>query len=308
MLAPPSRPSSSRRITVKLACILGCCGATTACAKPSPVAWATQEQAPRRDAEVWRKTAQLSLRSLSSSALAQVARALDDFAVRAERRAQPLIAAGGDDKSETLAELERRIQTHLPTLNAAAHLAHGRYAADDGLLVTVGRTCDDAPRGARCFPLWQRGDDTLARRARFMAWPFSCAIKLRVQGGRAGELATALRQAADRSDGLIAFVLGGSEPDGAAAVREQARRVLTLAERHGTKTDRADLLAGLAAAPSPSTLAALDRTFARAADEIVVVPRMSALSRLHGFEDEVQDIVNRDAFSISWRHHVSPLE
>jgi hypothetical protein len=263
------------------------------------VAWVEpRAAAPTEGAEA--RAALLAVSSLSDAALVRLAQALDDSVARAERAGNPLLVDLDDDT------LDQVLEAHLPTLNAATHLAHARFRTDDGLAVAVGARCEDAPPGARCVGLWQRGGDDLDRRIRFLAWPFTCAAVVQTEPAHLAALSRALRDAVERPDGTIALVIEGEARAGAAQLRASAQRALAAAEKHGARPPA--LLAALTSPPSASMQEPSSRLLHRGSEDVVVVPRLGALSRLSEFNRELSAILANLGAPVRLRHPALPID
>jgi len=171
----------------------------------------------------------------------------------------------------------------LPALTAAANVLGAPWSAP-GLSVKLGPACDAA--ASRCVPLFAPAAETadaLVRHGRALAWALGNAARLRVPGAARAALLRSLRGAQTRPSGTIALVFGA--PGGALdeaeldLLREQARR----AQAHlAPDAPQRPWLDALGAVRSVWALpVALD------ADEVLVVPRLSALARLEDFHAEV---------------------
>lgn len=171
----------------------------------------------------------------------------------------------------------------LPALTAAANVL-GTPWSGPGLSVELGPDCNAA--ASRCVPLFapvaDRGD-ALVRRGRALAWTLGNAALVRVPAGARAALLRSLRAAQTRPSGTIALVFG--EPKGVLdeveldLLREQARRARSHIAQDAPERPWLDALGAARAGwelPIP-----LDD------NEVLVIPRLSALARLRDFHSEV---------------------
>jgi hypothetical protein len=128
--------------------------------------------------------------------------------------------------------------------------------------------------------------DALVRRGRALAWTLGNAALLQVPAGSRAAVLGSLREAQTRPSSTIALVFGASrgalDETELELLRDQARLALAhLAE----DAPQRPWLDALGAAPARWELPiALD------ADQVLVIPRMSALARLQDFRSEVTPI------------------
>jgi hypothetical protein len=176
----------------------------------------------------------------------------------------------------------RQVLPDLPPLTAAANLVGAPWNAP-GVSVKLGPTCDAA--AARCLPLFVPADDRdpVVRRARALAWTLANAVCLRALAASRASLLPSLREAQTRPSSTIALVFAASQGvlDEAllAKVREQARRAATHLPEGAPLRPWLEALA--AAQPAWALPIALDP------DEVLVIPRLSALARLGDFRAEI---------------------
>src|ERR1019366_4447794 len=170
-----------------------------------------------------------------------------------------------------------------PALSAAANVLGAPWNAP-GLSVKLGPACDAA--AARCVPLFAPaidGEDALVRRGRALAWTLGNTALLRVPAGSRAAMLRSLRGAQARPSGTIALVFDA--PPGALdeveleLLREQARRALA---HLGPGAPQRPWLEALGAVRANWELPiALDP------NDVLVIPRLSALARLQDFHSEV---------------------
>jgi hypothetical protein len=200
----------------------------------------------------------------------------------AARRAAPALFDLEDDAALAPNPLARPMP-NLPAVTAAANVLGAPWTAP-GLSVRLGATCDGAAAG--CVPISSPADDgadALIRRGRALAWSLANAALLRVPAKTRAARLQSLREAQTRPSSTIALVFGASR--GALddveleRVRDQARS--KLADLATDAPQRPWLEAVIATRPTWELPIALD------ADQVLVVPRLSALARLQEFRSEV---------------------
>jgi hypothetical protein len=172
----------------------------------------------------------------------------------------------------------------LPALTAAANVVGTPWEAP-GISVHLGAGCE--PGATRCVPLFGTASgegDSMLRRGRALTWALADAGLLRASAAGRAQLLHSLREAQLRSAGVAAMVFAASsgniDPSELDPLRHEARRSL--------ETLRPD-------APQRPWLEALDQApaswelpVALDPDELLVVPRLSALARLPDFVSEVE--------------------
>jgi hypothetical protein len=203
----------------------------------------------------------------------------------AVRRAAPTLFDLGLDDADAASAPDplRQALPDVPAWTAAANVLGAPWSTP-GLSVKLGPTCADA--AARCVPLFAAADDhddALVRRGRALAWSLGNAALLRVPAASRAALLQSLRAAQTRPSSTIALVFGAP------------RGVLDEAELELLRDHARTALAHLP--PSSPQRPWLDAfTAARAswelpitfdADEVLVIPRLSALARLQEFQAEV---------------------
>jgi hypothetical protein len=203
----------------------------------------------------------------------------------AVRRAAPMLFDLGLDESDAVAEPDplRQALPDVPAWTAAANVLGAPWSAP-GLSVQLGPVCSDA--AARCVPLFATADDhddALVRRGRALAWSLGNAALLRVPTGSRAARLQSLRAVQTRPSSTIALVFGA--PRGALdeaeleRLRDQARTALAHLTPDSPQRPWLDAL--VAARASWELPIAFD------ADDVLVVPRLSALARLQEFRAEV---------------------
>jgi len=223
----------------------------------------------------------LALAGLPPGELIRLREGMTAFTDDAIRRAAPTLFVDlEDDAASGGAEKQHPALPDVPALTAAANLSGAPWAASE-VSVDLGPTC--LPASARCVPLFAPPtSDGLERRARSLAWALTDAAILRVAPEARAAFSSSLRDKALAST-TIALVFDASEGDlderQLGPLRDEARRALQHLD---------------AAAPSRAWLATMAKAEAHwklpvalGRDEILVVPRLSALARLPAFEADV---------------------
>jgi hypothetical protein len=197
------------------------------------------------------------------------------------RRAAPTLFVDlEDDAASNGAEPLHPALPDVPALTAAANLSGAPWAAS-GISVDLGPTC--LPASTLCVPLFAPPtSDRLEARGRSLAWALTDAAILRVSPSKRAAFSTSLREKALAST-TIALVFDTSEGDldeqQLSSLRDEARRALKHLD---------------SAAPSRASVDSMGKAEAHwklpvtlGRDEILVVPRLSALARLPAFEADV---------------------
>jgi len=172
----------------------------------------------------------------------------------------------------------------LPALTAAANLLGSPWEGP-GISVHLGPVCEAA--ASRCTPLFAQDGpaaDSMVRRGRALAWALANAALLRVLASAREGLLHALREAQLRPSGTLAMVFastrGALDVAELGLLRAEARRELS---QLALDSPLRPLLEALDAARADWELPiALD------ADQVLVIPRLSALARLQEFASEVE--------------------
>jgi len=172
----------------------------------------------------------------------------------------------------------------LPAWTAAANVLGAPWDGP-GVSVVLGPACQAG--ASRCVPLFApalESGDALVRRGRALVWTLGNAARLRVAASSRTALLRSLRETQTRPSGTIALVFGASRGTLDEAeldlLRQQARRALAHVAQD---TPRRSWLDALGAARADWALPIeLD------ADELLVIPRLSALARLHDFDSEIE--------------------
>jgi hypothetical protein len=177
----------------------------------------------------------------------------------------------------------RQALPDLPALTAAANVLGGPWGAS-GLSVQLAPACADAAsRCVRLFVPAAEREDALVRRGRALAWALGNAALLRLPASSRAALLRSLRGAQTGASSTIALVFGA--PRGALdeaelePLREQAR---TAVAHVPAGAPQRPWLEALGAAP-----ASWELPLAFDPDEVLVVPRLSALARLQDFHSEI---------------------
>jgi len=228
----------------------------------------------------------LALGGLPPEELTRLRELIEESADVAVRRAAPMLfdLELAQDDAASAPDPLRRALPDLSAVTAAANVLGAPWSAP-GLSVKLGPACDAA--ASRCAPLFAPGpdgEDALIRRGRALAWTLGNAALLRVTEGSRTALLRSLRGAQARPSSTIALVFGA--PRGALdeaeleLLREQARRAL--AHLAADAPQRSWLEALGAARAGWELPIAFDR------NEVLVIPRLSALARLKEFHSEVE--------------------
>ncbi len=228
----------------------------------------------------------LAFGGLPPEELTRLGDGLEESADIALRRAAPElfdVTGLAEDASAPPSNAVREMLPDLPALTAAANVLGAPWTSPD-LSVTLGPTC--AARALRCLPLFRAPadpEDALVRRGRALAWSISNAALLRVPATSRAALLRSLRAAQSQPSRTIALVFdaaGGTLDEGRVErLREQARAALV---RLPAGAPARSWLDALATAPSRWAL-----PIALGADEVLVVPRLSALARMQEFRAEL---------------------
>jgi hypothetical protein len=228
----------------------------------------------------------LALGGLPPGELRRVREHLAESTDGALRRAAPELfdldwRPGDDARSDPL----RRALPDLPALTAAANLLGSPWEGP-GISVRLGPTCEAA--ASRCVPLFAQAaespGDSLVRRGRALAWALGNAGRLRASAGSRQALLRALREAQPRPYGTVAMVFdatrGTLDPAELDLLRREALRSM---ETLAPGAPQRSWIEAIGAARADWQLPiVLDE------DELLVIPRLSALARLEDFASEVE--------------------
>jgi hypothetical protein len=227
----------------------------------------------------------LALGGLPPEEMTRLRRRLEESGDAAIRRAAPALfdLELDEDDAGPPPDPLRQALPDVPALTAAENLLGAPWHAP-GLSVDLGPTCEVA--ASRCMPLFVRaidpGDD-MVRRGRALAWTLTNAAVLQVSPSARDARLRSLRRAQARPSSTIALVFGATrgalDETELELLRDQARRALGHAAP-GAPGRR--WLEALSAAPSDWQL-----PIALGTDEVLVVPRLGAMARLHDFHSEV---------------------
>ena len=215
-------------------------------------------------------------RTLRNGERTSLEEALTVSATRWEARANPLLDDLEDvDADGSLEEWFRSAPRFVRTAQAAARL---HACAPDGLCA--------APRpGASCPPGWTApANDAEEGRARFIAWPWGHAIRMRAPSETDARRAAVLLRLRIHGSQRIALVLGADDVEVTKGepfvklrdvwTRRAGLRSIALDERR--EADAGDDLDGSLPAPAPH--------------ELVLLPRLETIADDRAFEDEVRSI------------------
>jgi hypothetical protein len=228
----------------------------------------------------------LALGGLPPDELPRLRAHLSESTDGALRRAAPeLFDLDGRVDGDAGVDALRQMLPDLPALTAAANLSGSPWETQS-ISVHLGPSCE--PGASRCTPLFvppaAAAGDALVRRGRVLAWAWGNAALLRVlTSGREG-LVRALRAAQLHQPGTVAVVFGASQGTLDAVeldrLRSEARRAL--AQLAPNAPQRAWLEALDTARPDWHLPVPLEP------DQVLVIPRLSALARLQDFASEVE--------------------
>ena len=240
----------------------------------------------RESAGVGPASVSLALGGLPPEEIPRLRERIAESADAALRRAAPdLLDMGSPADDAAARDAANQVGPDLPALTAAVNLVGAPWSAP-GISVRLGAGCD--PAASRCVPLFappsSEPEDPLARRARSLAWALSNASRVRSPPSSRTALVRSLRAAQRRPSSTVAIVfdaargtLDGTELD---LLRREARRAM---EALGTDAPQRAWLEAIAAAQATWELP-IDLE----SDELLVVPRLSALARLVDFASEVE--------------------
>lgn len=165
-------------------------------------------------------------RHLSGTQRRELRDALEESVVRREARLNPFSEDLEDGDPD--ARLARLVDDAPEAFGVARALLTPRYCGTDGFCVRVSDTCNDderSPRGAE------------VGRARFLAWPYAYAQRVRVDDPRDVE-----RRAAElRRRPGVALVLeppAGTTPDASAEAVTEEQEVMALFERLARNSEK----------------------------------------------------------------------
>jgi len=227
----------------------------------------------------------LALGGLPPEEMTRLREHLEESTDIAVRRAAPDLYDLGLDEDDAgpVPDPLRQALPDLPALTAAENVLGAPWNAA-GLSVKLGPACD--PAASRCVPLFAPSDrgDALVRRGCALAWTLANAARLRVPAASRAARLRSLRRAQTRPSGTIALVFGASRGalDEAELdlLRQQARRALA---HLAPEAPPRPWLDALSVAP-----ASWELPIALGADEVLVIPRLSALARLQEFHSELE--------------------
>jgi len=227
----------------------------------------------------------LALGGLPPEALTRLREYLAQSTDAAVRRAAPTLFDLGldEDAAASAPDPLRQALPDVPAWTAAANVLGAPWSAP-GLSVQLGPICAEA--ASRCVPLFAAADDhddALVRRGRALAWSLGNAALLRVPAGSRAALLQSLRGVQARPSSTIALVFGA--PRGALdwaeleLLRDHARRAVAHLPPDSPQRPWLDALT--------AAQASWELPIAFDADEVLIIPRLSALARLQDFQAEV---------------------
>lgn len=247
----------ARRLVVLLAGALATSPSSEPDGAPSPLVLCVSHRASSVDGHSPRVAsdvvARAAYRQLGSEQRHELREALEESVSRREARVNPF---GVDlEDGEPDARLERLMDSVPRTFGVARALTASRYCGSDGLCVrvTLG-TCAGLEHAAR---------EEEVDRARFLAWPYAYATRVRVDDEkRATQVADELRHRRD-----VALVLEG--PKGGKSAGED--EVLAL-------FDRRERLVHLERGSDGSATGAEESPWAGGGHELLVIPTLEAVA------------------------------
>jgi hypothetical protein len=286
-------------VATALACALGLVGVVglADCSTPSKgerrgsfLSVQRQEGSTVASADALPGSVALALGGLPAGEMTRLREGLAESTEVAVRRAAPALFDLADDDAGTAPDPLRQAMPDLPALTAAVNVLGAPWHAF-GLSVTLGPTC--AVASPACVPLFTPAvdrDDALVRQGRALAWTLGNAALLRVPASSRAALLRSLRGMQTRPSGTIALVFDA--PRGVVDAKElgllhdEAREALL---HLGPGALQRPWLEALVAARAEWALPIpLD------SDEVLVIPRLSALARLQDFHSEVERATNRE--------------
>jgi hypothetical protein len=200
------------------------------------------------------------------------------------RRAAPELFDLDERPGDAGADPLRQMLPDLPALTAAANLLGSPWEGS-GISVVLTPGCE--PAASRCTPVFAPAattDEPLVRRARALAWALGNAALLGVSASAREGLLHSLREVQLRPAGTVAIVYASARGsiDGAELdrLRHEARQALDQLRPDAQQRPWLDALD--AARTNWELPVALD------ADQVLVIPRLSALARLQDFVAEVE--------------------
>ncbi len=267
-----------------LACAVGLLGLADCKVRPPPPRhdgpvlsfWSLPPDAPPPRPPIPPGAAALALGGLPPEELPHLRESLNAFNDAAVRRAAPALFDIAGLQADDEDRPHRGGVPDMPALTAATNLLGAPWRAP-GIEVDLGPTC--ASGATRCEPLFATpADDPLVRRGRALAWALSNAAILRVPAAGRRALVDGLRTA-----GTVALVLeapgGDLDPDQLDLLRAQAQRALDHLPPNGPERIWLEsLVAAQAHWAVPLPLGP---------DEILVIPRLSAMARLPRFDADL---------------------
>jgi hypothetical protein len=229
----------------------------------------------------------LALGGLPPQELVRLREFLAQSTASAVRHAAPMLFdldATEEDAGPATPDPLRKALPDLPALTAAANALGGPWGGPE-LSVQVGPACADG--ASQCAPLFvpasDRVDDPQLRHGRALAWALGNAALLRVPEGSRATLLASLQQAQTRASSTIALVFGAPRGTLDAAqlepLREEAHQALVHLAPEAAQRPWLDALAAVRAT--------WELPVRFDADQVLVVPRLSALARLQEFHAEL---------------------
>lgn len=213
--------------------------------------------------------------------------ALESMVVSLQAHFDPL-ELGLAEQDADAGELKGLLAGILPVYNAALALTAGCWTPQSrGMTVRAVAASDCLPAG-RCVAAWQsEPGDAQARQARFLAWPLTHALLLRLESAAdAAKAVESLRERSGRSSTIALVIDAASQrrrgPADLPRLQALSRQVVHLQSKARQKPD--PLLEGLASEDATPLLAWLSLE----PQDIMVVPRLGALATRARFLAEAE--------------------
>lgn len=231
----------------------------------------------------------LTLSSLPARERTAIVEQVTYASARLEAQLSPLGDDLGDD--DALDELHRGLAPYMPSLAGARAFDAGTWGSPS-LSVRVAASCESAHAAPdeTCVPLWgDDGSSEIAGRARFLAWSAAHAAVVDFEDVATRErCAEALRSRVTRAGSPLALVLAAEDLAVAPNEERQALEKATLrlgavmAAGNVSGAEQLDTFAR----PVPAGRAAPWLTLTPT--QLVIVPRLSALTRLGAVREEIE--------------------
>jgi hypothetical protein len=220
----------------------------------------------------WMGAFELATPNLDMREREELAELLEDERSHLETKLNPFVSdlLEVDPRSA----LSRWARSHGPLLQAALALSTSIVALDDGDVATLVERCGPGS----CIPVaGEPLEDAGMRHARFAAWPYAAGVVVQVNDANERACTRRALRALAREAKLVSLVVAGDEPAPTTDV-ERARVGDVLALEAASKASEGGDATGLPPDPPPFSLATTD---------LLVVPRLAALTAWAEFRDAV---------------------